>query len=409
MKRTAATFVMLAGLGGGCTTADKADGPAPFGQVSVGKEVPGVMGPDGGPVQRAAAQMPSGPDGGVTHADHTASPGAATGIRQTAGFARVSSGGGHVHGAGCADGSCGAVGGVGASAMGPMGRGLGYMIGHGPGVLPVPAMGPPGAVAAVGALNAPGSGMYGAMYQNQRTSIRFANPAGMTISWLGPNGEFTDNAALTAPVVYNFPQANVYRLKLTGIPNRPGARPLYPTLEVYPTTPNTLTYLSHNSVPVSFTNDDFEQVASGNLVVKVIYLPHERFQDLAAVAGADEVVSTRLEPGVNPIEEANRRGTILAVIRVGNIDLQDPNTPAMDAPPGGLPGMAPPGGLPGMAPSSGITPPRMMTPPPAAATPVPATLPAITIPATPVAPPAPTAEKESRTGDRLINLLPSLK
>ena len=88
-------------------------------------------------------------------------------------------------------------------------------------------MGPPGAVAAVGAIGAPGSGMYPPMYGNQRTSIRFANPAR-----------------------YNFPQGNIYRLRISGIPNRPG-KVYYPTLEVYPATPHTVTFLSHNTVPVS--------------------------------------------------------------------------------------------------------------------------------------------------------------
>ena len=77
---------------------------------------------------------------------------------------------------------------------------------------------------------------------------------------------------------------------------------------------------------------------TGNLVTKVVYLPFPQFQDLAAVAGGVAVVSTTLEPGINPVDEANRRGTILAVIRLGNIDLQDPNTPAMDAPGAILPG-----------------------------------------------------------------------
>jgi hypothetical protein len=84
-------------------------------------------------------------------------------------------------------------------------------------------------------------------------------------------------------------------------------------------------------VPVTFTEEDFEQVAAGNFVVKVIYLPDPQFQDLAAT-GPDEVVSSRLEPGVDPICEAQRRGCILLVVRLGNIDLEAPNTPAMDAP-----------------------------------------------------------------------------
>ena len=103
-----------------------------------------------------------------------------------------------------------------------------------------------------------------------------------------------------------------------------------------PANARTATFLAHSTVPVSFTEEDFEQVAAGNLVVKVIYLPDPQFQDLA-VAGPDEVVSTRLEPGVDPIQEATRRGSVLAVIRMGNIDLESPNTPSLHAPPAARP------------------------------------------------------------------------
>ena len=66
MKRTAATIAMLAGLGG-CATPDAQQGAKPFGQASVGREVPGVVGPEGGPVH-AAGQMPTGKEG-VVRAD----------------------------------------------------------------------------------------------------------------------------------------------------------------------------------------------------------------------------------------------------------------------------------------------------------------------------------------------------
>ena len=42
--------------------------------------------------------------------------------------------------------------------------------------------------------------------------------------------------------------------------------------------------------------------------------------------------------------EAQRRGTILAIIRLGNIDLENRASPAMNAPPHGGPMMLPPGG-----------------------------------------------------------------
>ena len=96
-------------------------------------------------------------------------------------------------------------------------------------------------------------------------------------------------------------------------------------------------------MPLTFTNEDFDQAVAGNLVVKVIYLPDRDNQDFASVAGAEELVSTRLAPGDDPVAEAQRRGTILAIIRLGNIDLENRASPAMNAPPPGGPMMLPPG------------------------------------------------------------------
>jgi hypothetical protein len=207
-------------------------------------------------------------------------------------------------------------------AMGP--------VGHGPGG-PMVAFGPtpPGAVGAVGAL----TGGVPNRFAPQRTEVRFVSPSNMKIAWYAPSPESKNGfttSAIEVPGRYNFCQAAIYRLKLSDIPNRPGLE-LYPTLEVVPVNNKTATFLAHSAVPVAITEDDFEQVASGNYVVKVVYLPDPQFQDLAAV-GADVVVSSQLEPGVDPIAEACKRGSILLVIRIGNIDLEAPNTPAMDAP-----------------------------------------------------------------------------
>ncbi len=224
--------------------------------------------------------------------------------------------------------------------FGPTQRGVGTALGYG-GITPVPSMGPNGAVAMVpGAMmGAGGPGGMGGMYANGRTSVRFVQPAGMKIAFMDASRSFGD-AGREAPVRYNFVQGSIYRVRLNGIPNRPGKN-YYPTIEVYGATPDTMTFLAHSTVPVGFTDEDFEQVNAGNMVVKVIYLPSSTFQDVAA---AEELVSTKLEAGINPVEEAQRRGTILAVVRLGNLDLEDPTTPAMDSPPGaGRPGMmAPP-------------------------------------------------------------------
>ena len=152
----------------------------------------------------------------------------------------------------------------------------------------------------------------------------------MSVAWdVTAPGAF-DSEPLIAPARYNFPQGAIYRLKLTNIPSRAGVE-LYPTLEVAPTTPRTDAYLAHNAIPVQFTEEDLDQVLSGNFVTKVIYLPDAEFQELA-LAGVETLVSTRLDPGVDPIVEADRRGTILAIIRVGNKDLEIPGGPAVALP-----------------------------------------------------------------------------
>ena len=150
------------------------------------------------------------------------------------------------------------------------------------------------------------------------SQVAFVGPAGATIRWdVSAQGMF-DSEAMVCPGRQNFPQGGIYRLKLTNIPGHPGLE-LYPTLEVAPAMPRTQAFLAHSMVPVNITEEDLMQVRSGNFVTKVIYLPDPEFQELALAVGTpDTIVSTRLDPGVDPIAEADRRGAILAIVRVGN-------------------------------------------------------------------------------------------
>jgi hypothetical protein len=178
----------------------------------------------------------------------------------------------------------------------------------------------------------------------------------MTIAWQLADGRFSEQG-LKAPAVYNFVQGQIYRLRLTNLGPDFVGDVFYPTLEVAPSTSKTMTFLAHASVPVTFTNEDFQQAKAGNLVVKVIYLPDRENQEFA-VAGAEELVSTRLPPGADPIVEAQSRGTVLCIIRLGNIDLENKNSPAMNAPPASpLPSVAPlPPAATAQPPSGGATP-----------------------------------------------------
>jgi hypothetical protein len=221
-----------------------------------------------------------------------------------------------------------------AGGQAPMGMPPGSLTPPGvPGMPGMPSQGRPipGAVASVGALT--GGAAAACPFPISRTEVRFAGPTGMKVSWYtpGPDGKNTFvGSPIEVPGRYNFVQASIYRLKLSDIPNRPGLE-LYPTLEVVPANARTAAFLAHSAVPLTFTEEDLEQVTSGNYVVKVIYLPDPQFQELATT-GPEEIISSRLEPGVDPIAQAHARGSILLIVRLGNIDLEAPNTPAMDAP-----------------------------------------------------------------------------
>jgi len=282
---------------------------------------------------------------------------------------------------------------------------------------------PPGGMIDSAAMAGAGGGAQGATsnrrFPNVRSQIFFLDPNGMHIGWQtggGPNGERAYlPAQLTVPARYNFMQGYIYRLKITEIPSRPNVI-LYPTIEVAPSTPATDAYLTHNPIPVQFTPEDFDQVVDGgNFVTKVIYLPDPKYQELA-VAGVETLVSTRLEPGVDPILEADKRGTILLILRVGAIDLEMTNTGASVVtgpvtttvvPPGAMPpgAVPPPPAAADLVPvdTAPVTPaapaPRAnnnLPPLPAAATPPPPAAPAVAAPAPPagnLVPPPPDVPK----------------
>lgn len=164
----------------------------------------------------------------------------------------------------------------------------------------------------------------------QTTQISFAGYGGfegMQINWDVAIPRAFDSEPLFCPGTHAFQQNQIYRLKVSNIPGRDGLE-LYPTLEVAPATAHSQAYLQHCTVSVEFNDNDFDQVAAGNYVTKVIYLPRPEFQGFAT-AGVGTLVSTQLEPGKDPIKEAMNRGSILAIIRMGNKDLSLPGEESM--------------------------------------------------------------------------------
>jgi hypothetical protein len=188
-----------------------------------------------------------------------------------------------------------------------------------------PASGMPGGDCGAGG----GAGGAGGGSALMRSQVRFVGPAGAKIGWYvaAEGGTNLVPNQLDLPGRFNFLQASIYRLKLSNINGRPGLE-LYPTIEVVPGNMKTDAFLAHNYIPVDFTEEDFDQVTAGNFLTKVIYLPDPQYTG-GVVGAAEELSSTRLDPGVDPIAEAQRRGHILLIVRLGGIDLEARNTPGM--------------------------------------------------------------------------------
>jgi hypothetical protein len=175
----------------------------------------------------------------------------------------------------------------------------------------------------LGVLAQPGGGMgAGMMAPQMATQVKFLGQDGMSVGWM--SGSVIARNQKYVPGRADFPQGAIYQLVFSNIPGDGWENEeLYPTLEVRSGHPNTLAYLQHNTVPVELTDEDLEHVRSNNMVTKVIYLPDPQFQ-ARAIAGVETLVSTTLDPGVDPIEQAERMGTIMVILRVGNKDLNVP-------------------------------------------------------------------------------------
>ncbi|MBD3672834.1 MAG: hypothetical protein HUJ26_04845 [Planctomycetaceae bacterium] len=86
------------------------------------------------------------------------------------------------------------------------------------------------------------------------------------------------------------------------------------SLEILPRSERTRRDLGRNPIPLAITDEDLDQVAANNPVTKVVYLRAQRSESGISIA-VETLVSTRLDPGVDPIIAARRRGTVLAVLR----------------------------------------------------------------------------------------------
>jgi hypothetical protein len=137
--------------------------------------------------------------------------------------------------------------------------------------------------------------------------VRFTKPEGGVI-------EMAPGRSLTIPGRWDFDAGQSYSLQLTTVPGHSGARFPFSLLltEISPDLHGSLhRFVQHNAIPLQFTAEDFDQYLSGNRVTKLVYFPHT-----ATTPNLETLTSTRLDPNVDPFQEAARLGYVVAVVQL---------------------------------------------------------------------------------------------
>jgi hypothetical protein len=136
--------------------------------------------------------------------------------------------------------------------------------------------------------------------------IRVGGPSGMRAA-LVP--ESMDGIVLVeGPGMLTLEQGKHSRLKLSGITNRLGFE-FFPTVEIPKLDATAVAFVTRSAIPLDFTDKDFDIVDKGGVTAKIVFLEKGRPTTLVSHDGTLGSM----------IEEARRRGVILAVVRLANI------------------------------------------------------------------------------------------
>ena len=119
---------------------------------------------------------------------------------------------------------------------------------------------------------------------------------------------------LRAPAQFSINAGHVYRLRLTEIPELPGAD-FYPTIELLDHLHPPVGLEHDFPVPVVFALDDLKLAVAGKLVTRVIYLEQPSMaQQLDPLR---RELPQSVSPAENALKEADRLGRPIAIVRIG--------------------------------------------------------------------------------------------
>ncbi|MFO0979502.1 MAG: hypothetical protein U0996_24065 [Planctomycetaceae bacterium] len=152
--------------------------------------------------------------------------------------------------------------------------------------------------------------------------IRIELPSEGTVAIYSANPE--PSAVLAAPALASVNAGHLYRLRVADMPELPGVE-LYPSIEIldrlHPPVGRTLNY----PIPIVLTKDDLEAAANGQLVTRVVYLEEPQLAATQDPLRRDIPIS--VPQGANALEEAERLGRPMVIVRIGGRTPTAMNTP----------------------------------------------------------------------------------
>ena len=143
--------------------------------------------------------------------------------------------------------------------------------------------------------------------------IKFSGPAGTQFAL--PQGGAMSPAEpnLMAGLLIG----NVYRFRVTGIPNSPGAE-LFPTLELIDRTYPPPGLATSFPVPINLDQTDLDEALNGQMVTRVIYLEDQ--QSAAPLpTKPDNASALDISHYQDPLAMADQLGRPIAIVRIGSL------------------------------------------------------------------------------------------
>jgi len=142
--------------------------------------------------------------------------------------------------------------------------------------------------------------------------VKVMGPAGMNVTFYpGSPGAKT----LAAPAIVGLRPGYVYRVQLS-LANHPELK-LFPSLEVRGSLHMPMTKAMGYPVPIVFLSDEIERVDRvGSMITKVHFL-EDPLQAPAVATKPDEPLVVDVPIGVDPMDEARRKGRLMVVVRLG--------------------------------------------------------------------------------------------